>query len=132
MALESWFCPSNIPGTPATPIVGPGNPSRDLNIKPDPWDVLRFAGGYLTIDTEDAHYPDWRKFLDDVTPAYGLRIVSEAEAEAVNDPSAIPCMVSDTCDWRGPAAARVHHVLAHREGSDYYEPPKRVTYGAGY
>jgi hypothetical protein len=132
MALETWFCPSSVPGIPASPKVGPGNVSPDLTRIPDPWDVLRFAGGYLTVDTEDAHYPDWRKWLDATAPAYGLRIVTEAEAEAAADPSAIPCPVSETCDWKGPAAGRSQHILAHRPGADYYEPPKTTTLGTAY
>lgn len=132
MATETWFAPSHT-GIPATPKIGPGDPSPDLARIPDPWNVLRFAGGYLTIDTEDAHYPEWRKWLDMTAGAYGLRIVSEAEAAAINDPTAIPCPVDpERCDWRGPEAARDHHILAHRPGADYYEPPRSVSYGTGY
>jgi hypothetical protein len=36
--------------------VGWGNPSDDIARKPDPWDVLRFHRGFLTIDTASEHY----------------------------------------------------------------------------
>ena len=113
-------------------VLGPGNPSRDLHVKPDPPDVIRFTNHYGTIDTEDPLYETKLKWIDGVRSSYGVREISEAEAEAVNDPTAIPCPVSESCDWTGPAAAHDPHILAHRPGADYFEPPKRVTYGTGY
>ena len=114
-------------------VLGPGNASSDLHEKPDPPDVIRFSNHYGTIDTEDPLYEAKLKWIDGVRSSYGVREISEAEAEAVNDPTAISCPASETCDWRGPAAARDMHILAHRPpDGESYEPPRSVTYGTGY
>jgi hypothetical protein len=131
MATEVWFCPSSS-GQPAEPKVGPGQVSTDINLRPDV-DVLRFVKGYLTIDTDDPRYPLWRSWLDMSASAYGLRLVPTVEYEATQDPTAIPCPISETCPWVGPAAGHDWHILAHRPpDGEFYEAPKRVTYGTGY
>ena len=79
---EVWYCPSGS-GTPAEPKIGPGDPSSDPR-KPQPWNVLAFRRGFLTIDTADKHYPEWRRWLDMSKGALpGLRIVTQAQREAI-------------------------------------------------
>ena len=81
--LEQWYCPSGS-GTPAEPKIGPGDPSSDIAHDPDPWNVLRFRSGFLTIDTADAHYPEWRKWLEKSAGALpGLRVITPAEKAAL-------------------------------------------------
>jgi hypothetical protein len=127
MTPQTWYCPSST-GKPAEPKIGPGEIPNDPRAA-YPWDVLQFVKGYLTIDTTDKHYPEWRRWLDMSAPSLGLKIVDTAQAEAIADPTSIPCPVDpERCDWRGPAAGRDHHILAHRPpNGEYYEPPKLVT-----
>jgi len=113
-------------------VLGPGNPCSDRPTKPDPPDIIRFVDHYGTIDTEDPLYETKLKWIDSVRNSYAVREISDIEAEAANDPTAIACPISETCDWRGPAAGRSQHILAHRPGSDFYEPPKTVTRGTAY
>lgn len=124
--LETWYSPDA-----GELKVGPGTPS-DLAVKPDPWTVLRFVRGLLTVDTEDAHYPDWRKWLDASAGAYGLRIVTEDDAaeHLPFNPADLSCpetvetdinlagsrdriVAKDPCPFRAPTIREVHqHLLA--------------------
>jgi hypothetical protein len=126
--LETWYGPGA-----GEMKLGPGDPSPDLTIKPDPWNVLRFSKGLLTVDTEDAHYPEWRKWLDATAPAYGLRIVTEDDAAALlpfdpNDKACPETNLDETnlsgqpthfvrgrvpCTFRAPTTREIHqHMLA--------------------
>jgi hypothetical protein len=107
MALETWICPSST-GSRSGPIVGPGNPSDDINRTPDPWNVLRFRGGLLTIDTEDEHYPEWRKWLDYSASGSGLRIVTPEELRGL-DPNALHC--PDTVRTDTNLTGTHHHII---------------------
>jgi hypothetical protein len=84
MSIEIWFCPSST-GIPATPKIGPGDIPRDPTAE-WPWDVLKFAAGYLEVETEDAHYPEWRRWLDLSAPGLGLKIVTAEERAAIEAP----------------------------------------------
>jgi hypothetical protein len=104
--LEQWYCPSST-GTPAEPKIGPGDPSSDPR-KPHPWDVLAFRRGFLTIDTADPHYPDWRKWLTVTAPAYpGLRIVTQAERDAIEH-------VASDAEWADLEARHARAVALRR------------------
>jgi hypothetical protein len=109
MALETWYAPGGT-GTPSRsgPIVGPGDPSGDYPKRPDPWNVLRFLNGYLTIDTEDKHYPDWHKWLQMSASSSGLRIVDTAEMEAALDPDALTC--SETLPDATNLTGTIHEI----------------------
>jgi hypothetical protein len=106
VSLETWICPSST-GSRSGPIVGPGDPSPDINRTPDPWTCLRFQNGLLTIDTEDEHYPEWRKWLDYSASGSGLRIISDEELRSA-DPNAIACpdTIADDTNLTG-----THHVI---------------------
>jgi hypothetical protein len=78
---EIWYAPSSS-GTPACPKIGPGDPSSDPRVA-HPWNVLAFVRGFLTIDTTDKHYPEWRKWLDYSASGSGLRIVTQAQRDAI-------------------------------------------------
>ena len=99
---EIWYSPSA-----KGMKVGPGNPADDINRTPDPWDVLRFRDGFLTIDTGDKHYPEWKKWLTVTAPAYpGLRVVTQAERDVIEH-------VATDQEWRD-ISARHEAAMARR------------------
>jgi hypothetical protein len=93
---EIWYSPR------ATSLkVGTGDPSPDIVRIADPWDCLRFVGGFLTLDPAGEHYAEQRQFLDVSAAAYGLRQVSPADRAALEKP-----LTFTDSEWEAMAARR--------------------------
>jgi hypothetical protein len=126
--MTTYHCP----GAPGLKL-GPGDPSTDLNAKPDPVDVIRFVNGYAEVAEGDPLREQKLAWIAGAG-AYQIKEVSDLEAEAINDPTAINCPVDpERCEWRGPVAGHDWHILAHRPpDGEWYVPPRTVTRGTGF